>query len=323
MSLNDRSERGCSDAGRGRVARCMFVVSAVSAVAVVGVWNMRAHLVPQHVHAVAPMKNDTDDDGLPDDLELLLGTNANVVDTDGDGYSDAEEVARGSAPNRVISQPISQPVSVSIHGYQRENWIHAWTAVYLEDGDLHSHTFQMGVRVGDLLVPVPVHQFRGGDVLCVLQGYTPGSRLVILDPVVSSSNVQQLGSMSFFATLSANGQSVAAGVLNLASVNGEFFVHMLTDVRGDLDDPAFTFGSGAKGVYKPLTAGPGPQPLQSTPGQICAQTTVIVGVLGAVITEEVIAADCVPGWDAHCSGGCHGTVGSTVKFIDPSSLVGN
>jgi hypothetical protein len=183
--------------------------------------------------------------------------------------------------------------------------------------------FTTGVRVGDQLVPIPLQTFRGGNIVCVLNGAVPGSKVLVVDPVVASSSVQQLGSMSFFATLSYQGQNVAAGVLNLAAVDGEFFEHVITAFRDPATGANFTFGSGIKGVYKPITAGPGPQPIQSTPGQICAQTTVVVGVLGAVVTEEVIAAACVPGWDAHCSGGCDGTVGSTVKFIDPGALVGN
>jgi hypothetical protein len=106
-------------------------------------------------------------------------------------------------------------------------------------------------------------------------------------------------------------------------VDGELFEHVITGIRGSDGDPDYTFGTGVKGVYKPLGPGSQPQPVQSTPGQICAQTTVVVGVLGAVITEEIIAADCVPGWDAHCSAGCQGTVGGTIRFVDPATLLGN
>jgi hypothetical protein len=301
----------------------VFVVSALSTLAASAVWSVHSRVAPSHVHAAAPIKNDADADGLPDDLELLLGSNPGLVDTDGDGYRDAEELARGSSLTRVVSQPTPQAIAISIHGYQRANGIHALTAIYFDDGDIHSRTFECGVRVGDQLVPIPLQSFRGGNVVCVMNGAAPGSCVLVVDPVVSVGSVQQLGSLSLYATLAYQGQNVAAAALNLTAVNGEFFEHVITGFREVSTNTNFAFGSGVKGVYKPITAGPGPQPLQSTPGQICAQTTVVVGVLGAVVTEEVIAADCVPGWDAHCSGGCEGTVGTTIKFIDPGALVGN
>lgn len=41
---------------------------------------------------------DTDNDGLTDDMELLLGTNIHLVDTDGDGISDYDEVNQDGDP---------------------------------------------------------------------------------------------------------------------------------------------------------------------------------------------------------------------------------
>jgi len=41
---------------------------------------------------------DTDKDGLPDDLEKILGTDPNNPDTDGDGVSDGDEVRKGTDP---------------------------------------------------------------------------------------------------------------------------------------------------------------------------------------------------------------------------------
>lgn len=42
---------------------------------------------------------DTDGDGLSDDIELSLKTNPNKADSDGDGYNDKDEILRGFNPN--------------------------------------------------------------------------------------------------------------------------------------------------------------------------------------------------------------------------------
>jgi hypothetical protein len=44
-------------------------------------------------------EKDTDNDGLPDQVELMYGTNPNKADTDGDGFKDGEEVEKGFNPN--------------------------------------------------------------------------------------------------------------------------------------------------------------------------------------------------------------------------------
>lgn len=48
--------------------------------------------------AWCPRHCDSDDDGLPDGIEIAFGSDPNVADTDGDGLSDAEEHALGTEP---------------------------------------------------------------------------------------------------------------------------------------------------------------------------------------------------------------------------------
>ncbi|MBD3247802.1 hypothetical protein GF382_00755 [Candidatus Falkowbacteria bacterium] len=43
--------------------------------------------------------NDSDSDGLPDDFEKAIGSNANSPDSDGDGYGDKQELDQGFDPN--------------------------------------------------------------------------------------------------------------------------------------------------------------------------------------------------------------------------------
>lgn len=55
-------------------------------------WLVRVHGQTEYMAYPSPRLADTDGDGLPDDLEQLLGTDPTKVDTDGDGISDFDEV---------------------------------------------------------------------------------------------------------------------------------------------------------------------------------------------------------------------------------------
>jgi hypothetical protein len=73
-------------------------------------------------------------------------------------------------------------------------------------------------------------------------------------------------------------------------------------------------------IYVPLGDGDGP--LNWTPGAICYQQMQTVGTSGAVVTQEVVSADCVDGWDGSCPPGCADTVGTTSTTVDPLLLIG-
>ncbi|MCX7706392.1 MAG: hypothetical protein N2204_00090 [Anaerolineae bacterium] len=53
----------------------------------------------------SPCKWDTDNDGLDDGREFVMGTDPNKADTDGDGLKDGEEVARWIPGNNVLAIP--------------------------------------------------------------------------------------------------------------------------------------------------------------------------------------------------------------------------
>ena len=54
---------------------------------------------------------DSDDDGVDDEMEKIIGTNLGDPDTDGDGVSNAQEVIDGTDPNNACS---SKPSSITL-----------------------------------------------------------------------------------------------------------------------------------------------------------------------------------------------------------------
>jgi hypothetical protein len=265
-------------------------------------------------------QDDSDGDGLCDGLELVLGTRVDRADTDGDGWSDAEEIARGSNPRRAHSMPGDDSTGLKIDAYLDRGLVHAVTVIYLPDGNPRGKVLNFGTIAGNGIVPVPLHQLRGGEGVRSVATRSGRGRVYVLDPVVSARSVQIKGGFSLCATLAQAGNYLAADAVNLTVVNGEIFEQVILGYHTPVPDPDLNVGLGIGGVYRPIQSGSGTAAYSQ--GEICAQTTVIVGVVGALVTQEVVSANCVPGWDAHCSPGCSATIGSTLKTIDPATLIG-
>ncbi|MSR84838.1 murein L,D-transpeptidase [Candidatus Uhrbacteria bacterium] len=65
------------------------------------------------VKVVQAAELDSDQDGLSDRLEFLFGSDSAIPDTDGDGYSDGQEVFAGFSPTSTDS--VRLPKSIKIH----------------------------------------------------------------------------------------------------------------------------------------------------------------------------------------------------------------
>lgn len=78
---------------------------------------------------------DTDLDGLPDEVELLVGGSPLLSDTDGDGYSDALEFVCGSKLDDPTSMPKPKP-STRTCAYETAGRIRVFCAVYPANLDM-------------------------------------------------------------------------------------------------------------------------------------------------------------------------------------------
>jgi hypothetical protein len=278
------------------------------------------------VHAGEASDADSDADGLHDELEVVLGTNPSRFDTDGDGYSDGEEIARGSNPRRAQIVPTANTASLTIEAYAVDGRVHALTLAYMPNGVERDQRVRFGAEFNGRLLTLPSSRLRSGEPARVLPARGGVGAIVVLDPVLSEGWVKSRGGLSMFAILSSGGQYLAADTATLVAVDNQLFERVLGSTSlfaaNSAQSGAPQAGTPVGGVYRPLTAGGGNSSASNYPGQICAQTTMVLGVVGALVTQEVVEAGCVDGWDAHCTAGCAGTVGKTIKSIDPAALIG-
>lgn len=317
--MNVQSSGRCRGSRFGAGRWGFVAAAAVFGLGASGWLNWSLERVPV-LHADESSSIDSDGDGLHDALELVIGTNPNRFDTDGDGFGDGEEVARGSnARRKQITPTEGGGARVSIDAYSCAGKVHALTTVYLPPGQQEARSFRFGLALGERLLTVPLNVFRGGEAPRTIELFG-GGRLVVFDPVVPESFALAQGGLALFVTVANGAQYVAADSLTLQVVDGELFERVSVDTNL-LISASLQSASTQGGVFRPLVAGGGSSASQAA-GRICAQATMVVGVVGALVTQEVVEAGCVEGWDAYCTPGCAATIGMTIKSIDPAALIG-
>jgi hypothetical protein len=335
------SARPATSSGRSRCGgtRTALVVTAtpvlVLGLAVLGGFGAFGAFQPEGTLLAAQSGGqpaaDRDGDGLPDELELGLGASPDLVDTDADSFSDAEEFVRGSAYSKHWLTPAAfGDQEIQLGAYLRNDVLHVCVGIYLEDGVLHDKNFTFG---STLAGKSKTHSFldfiRNGQV-AVLPASTSSGVIVLVDNVVSSRPLLRFGSQSFFATLAKGGKVLASSALNLVASKG-YITEVAVVTRAvppPTTAPPTSFSSTntmassyADILYKPL-GGQGP-PDGWNAGQICLQTIEVVGAVGALITQEIVDADCVGGFDGFCdTTNCIGSIGDTLDLIDPGVLIG-
>lgn len=295
-----------------------------AAVLSAALWLAFAGELPR-LHASSGVGNDPDADGLVNAQEDVEGTRPNRADTDGDGYTDAEEIARHSEPLSSGITPLPASTDLGLTARGEDGQIHAVVAVYVQDGIVGDKIVDIGVYAGGRLLFMPPAYVGAVATTSVADVSHGRGKVMVLELPLSPQIVHSAGIVSIVATVqdSISGVVRAADAITLVSSGGVIFQRVEREgVR-----PFFAIQGGAYGVgsvYRPIPPGGDPEiPSAWTPGQICSQTTQVVGTSGPVVIHEVVAADCVDGWDAYCREDCQATVGSTFETIDPSVFVGN
>lgn len=261
---------------------------------------------------------DYDQDGLSDTTEIVLGTLPDVVDTDGDGIGDLEEVARRSDPLDLASTPGLAPLSVGTYSFVENGFLVFHAAVYVDDGDVSGLDFELGVVLNGMPVTVSRRTYANGTIGFLYPSpQDPKDLILVLALPVPTSLVSQLGQFDVYSIVRDNGPLQRAPAISVSSI---------LDTGAGLMEIAPAPGpiSANKGggiVYRPLT-GDGSVPPGAVPGQICWQNISAVGSSGSNIVYEVERASC-ESFDGYCSpGACAAKVGTSIHLPDPGAILG-
>ena len=302
---------------------------AVAAVA--GVALVEDVVRPPVLHAAPVTDDDADHDGLCDRFEKVLGTHLFLTDSDQDGWTDAEEFARQWLPGDGTQVMLNnQHVQVGFGAYGGDNMVHLVIGVYSIDATQHDKIFEIGKITRTVLEALPTQQWLANATMSVIPGAAPGSTVSLIDIPISPRLVRNWQDASLYVTLriQATGTVAAADSIRLRYIDG-VVVLVKQELFSGGSTTALTAGPhGAagprqgSGTFVPLPLSGDDLPGSWTPGAVCFQTTVPVSAQGAMITQEVVSADCQQGFDGACPPSCTASTGSTFTTVDPVVLIG-
>ena len=255
---------------------------------------------------------DADADGLIDVQEDILGTYPDNADSDEDGYSDLEEIARASDPLDPAALPEDHDLSIGLTARSENGVITLVAPIYAKTGSFGQIDLEFGIVFPDgsryeLLPVLYLPVISGGVFSPQKQNY----RMLVLEMPFPASLVMGFGSLSLYGVvedpLTSSGASAAA--LNLLDFSG---VTVMAQ-----NPPA----GGAGVIYAPIVPDSEIPPSWSS-GQICWHEASPVGMVGSSTAYEVTKGSCESS-DTYCSStDCTSMVGANMTLVDPATLLG-
>jgi hypothetical protein len=277
---------------------------------------------------------DVDGDGLVFAQEHVLGTSPTNSDTDHDGYSDLEEIARHSSPiNALIRPDLSKRLGVGMAAHAQADGVHVLVSVFMSDMNLRAKQLEIGLYGHNQMLPLSNTYLAQHATLTYHAASLASGCVALIDVVLDPNIVHSAGHLTVWARagVAGAGSATSAATLHLLSIAGIVVWAMPVQRPG-----ATEMKDGSDTVYVPLLPAPsgggsggngsgsggGGAPGTWEPGQVCFQHSTTVGADGASTVNEVVSAACVAGWDGFCPPGCSGSVGSTFRTVDPLVLIG-
>lgn len=278
---------------------------------------------------------DVDGDGLVFAQEHVLGTSPTGADTDHDGFSDLEEIARHSSPIYATSRPDpTKRLGVGMAAHAQADGVHVLVSVFMSDMNLRDKQLEIGLYGHNQILPLSNTYLAQHATLTYHVASIKSGCIALIDVVLDPNLVHAAGHLTVWARAGVPGVNAAtsAATVHLLSIAGVIVWAMPVQRPG----AAETKDSSADSVYMPLIPAPsgggsggngsgsggGGVPGTWEPGQVCFQHSTTVGADGASVVNEVVSAACVAGWDGFCPPSCSSSVGSTYRTVDPLVLIG-
>lgn len=297
-------------------------IAAASAIAVVAVLGGERKLDASTDPALDP-----DNDLLCTAQERIIGTSPYSADTDQDGFGDLEELARGSSPIGWHEVPVPrQPVHVGLAAHAGDDGaVHIIAAVHSADMNLRDTIVTFGVQSGRQMTPVPPTWLASRSTSQLTTDSNGTGLMQMMDIALDPALVHALGELTFYATATVSGAGaiLSADALRFLSIDGVVVLAMAPP--RPFPNPPGQQTPGPGSIYVPLPtggAGGGGIPSSWSSGEICFQQTSPVAVNGAVVTQEVVSAQCMNGFEGYCPPTCSASVGTTFATVDPVGLIG-
>ncbi len=308
MHKPSSSERG-DCVRRGRRTLVLPLTSLAGAIALVALAPSQERVLLADSNGTA--QHDQDMDGLPDAQENVLGTNPHASDSDNDGFSDLEELARQSDPSDGLSLPTDTPVNVGLAARTDSGVLTIITAVYMRHTETSGFNVSIGVMANGTLAELPSSVYLANAMTAVFPAAEPGDVIGILQTPYPEVVAHDLESISFWSVVTPGGEDepTAADAIDLVS---------------NPDGPALlsieTVGlQGKASAYVPIF--PGAPSASWSPGQLCEQSSQPMGNIGPIVEHRIEDASCEEA-DGYCSPTCTTLAGSTFQTVDPLALLG-
>lgn len=292
---------------------------------------------------------DADGDGIPAGLEFLLGTSPACTDTDYDGFSDLEEIARHSSPLSAASKPdLTKRLGVGVMVQSRTDGLHGLISVFMADTELRTKRLTIGFVNQERFTEFSHTFVAQNSTIQYFPSATTTGCVALIDLRFPASLVHGAGDIALFARAALPGAShgIADGA-HLLSMAG-LVVWAMPAPAPILQHAGCSPSSGGTpsggSIYVPLLPGPSTGggtgggagggggsgggsggatiPLTWDAGEVCFQRATPIGAQGATITNEIISAECVEDWEGFCPPSCSQSVGTTYRTVDPLVLIG-
>ncbi|MCP3920063.1 MAG: hypothetical protein GY711_31430 [bacterium] len=302
-----------------------WVLSALGVTVALGLAGFAGQQSKAPLLAQIDRSHDSDADGIPNGQEIVLGTMPGIADSDFDGYLDGEELALQTSPKDSNSIPRVQDTSVGMTARGENGFLKLFVAVYTQEQSHQENNIRFAALMGDELVNLDFDRIVGTSTVSTV--VVPGGRLIGFDIPIAPELIVRHGSVTFFVVIGEPGSTdyLASACVDITTDQG--ILMMRRDARGPGTSGSsvnnLSQGNGGS-LFQPIPqSGQNAVPITWTPNKICFQRQEVTGVVGALVSVQIVEADCIDGWESYCASDCELTVGTTFRRVDPGALIGN